>query len=113
MRKEVEFTDYRKFSRTTISGPVEGLSERIISKSADGDLVRILEFAPGTDTTFNGMQVHDYWEELFVIEGDITDLVLGETFTAGMVASRPPGMKHGPWKTESGCTMFEVRYYKQ
>jgi hypothetical protein len=40
----------------------------------------------------------------------MTDLRLGETFTAGMFACRPPGMEHGPWVTEEGCQTFEVRY---
>lgn len=113
MTKAVEFTDFRKFNLIPIEGPVKGLSERVIFKSPEGDLARILEFAPGTDTSPNGVQVHDYKEELFIIEGCITDLTLEETFTTGMVASRPPGMKHGPWKTNSGCTMYEVRYYKR
>ncbi|RLQ90153.1 cupin [Planomicrobium sp. Y74] len=112
MKDAVEFTDFREFKLVAIDGPVEGLSERIIFKSPDGDLARILEFAPGTDTSPNGVQVHDYREELFIIEGSVTDLTLGETFTEGMVASRPPGMKHGPWKTESGCVMYEIRYFK-
>lgn len=113
MREAVEFVDYKKFKLVPISGPVEGLSERVISKSLKGDLARILEFAPGTDTSPNGVQTHEYWEELFIIEGSVTDLTLRETFTTGMVASRPPGMKHGPWRTENGCTMYEIRYYKK
>lgn len=112
MKTAVEFTDFRKFELVPIDGPVEGLSERVIFKSLAGDLARILEFAPGTDTTPNGTQVHNYREELFIIDGSITDLTLGETFTAGMVASRPPGMEHGPWKTEKGCKMYEIRYVK-
>lgn len=91
MRKAMEFTDYKKFNLVPIKGAVEGLSERVISQSLEGELARILEFAPGTDTSPNGVQAHDYWEELFIIEGSVTDLTLGETFTEGMVASRPPG----------------------
>ena len=47
---------------------------------------------------------------MYILEGDLTDLRLGETFTAGMYACRPPGMEHGPWTTEAGCLTFEVRY---
>jgi hypothetical protein len=71
---------------------------------------RILNFAPGCDTSPNGPQVHDFWEEVFILEGGIHDLTLGETFTAGMYACRPPGMPHGPWTSPDGCTTFEVRY---
>ncbi|MDQ7864644.1 hypothetical protein RCO48_36750 [Peribacillus frigoritolerans] len=54
----------------------------------------------------NGVQVHDFWEELYIIEGSLIDLRLNEEFTAGMVACRPPGMEHGPWKSPDGCKIF-------
>jgi hypothetical protein len=53
---------------------------------------------------------HDVWEEVWILEGAITDLSLGQTFTAGMYAGRPPGMPHGPWISLEGCMTFEVRY---
>ena len=71
---------------------------------------RMLKFEPGTDTTPNGVQVHDFWEEVYILEGELTDLRLDKTFTAGSYACRPPGMEHGPWRSESGCLTFEVRY---
>ena len=70
----------------------------------------MLRFAPGTDTTPNGVQVHDFWEEVYILEGSFTDLALGEAFTAGMYACRPPGMAHGPWVAPEGCVTFEARY---
>lgn len=110
--KELEFTNYREFKRNKIKGEVEGLYEQPISGSADGKrFVRIMEFAAGSDTTRNGVQVHDYWEEIYIIEGSFIDLTLEKEFSKGMVASRPPGMKHGPWKSPNGCILFEVRYY--
>jgi len=44
------------------------------------------------------------------VDGDITDLRLGERFTAGMYACRPPGMEHGPWRSDNGALMVEFRY---
>lgn len=114
MRKEVEFTHYSQFSIKEIKGKVSGLSERVISGVPDSDhLVRVLEFAPGTDTTANGIQSHEYWEEVFIMSGSIYDLTLQQEFTAGMIATRPPRMKHGPWKTNEGCVMYEVRHPKK
>ena len=43
------------------------------------------------------------------LEGDLTDLTLGRTFHAGHFASRRPGMPHGPYRTDSGCVMIEIR----
>lgn len=112
-RPEIEFTHFEKFEAEQIPGSTKGRTQRIISKDEEtGDFVRVSEFPPGVDTSEEGVQVHDYWEELYIIEGSVIDLELNEEFTAGMVASRPPGMKHGPWKSPNGCKMFEVVYYK-
>ncbi|RNB88476.1 cupin [Brevibacillus nitrificans] len=112
-KPEWEFTDYRKFEATPFSS-VKGLSERIIAQDPEKNVAtRILQFEPGTDTSPNGIQIHDFWEELYIIEGSIIDLELNEEFTHGMVACRPPGMKHGPWKSPNGCKIFEVRYYSK
>lgn len=111
MREEKEFTHFSQFPIAPIDGKVKGLSERMISGEPDSDdLVRVLEFAPGTDTTPNGIQAHDYWEEIFIVEGSIYDITLKQEFTAGMIATRRPKMEHGPWKTEKGCIMYEVRH---
>ncbi|WP_170289780.1 cupin domain-containing protein [Cytobacillus depressus] len=113
-RPQVEFIQYQSIKPELIGGSVKGLSQRVISQDSElGDLARILEFEPGTDTSSNGVQVHDYWEEIYIIDGSVIDLTLNKEFTKGMVASRPPGMEHGPWKSLEGCTMFEVRYYKK
>lgn len=96
---------------TPCAGAVSDLTERILSADpATGVASRILRFAPGTDATPNGIQIHDFWEEVYILEGSLTDLELGETFTAGMYACRPPAMKHGPWTSDNGCLTFEVRY---
>jgi hypothetical protein len=57
------------------------------------------------------VQRHDFWEELWLVEGAIHDLTLDQTFTAGMYACRPPGMAHGPWVSPGGAITFEVRNY--
>ncbi|ALS23954.1 MULTISPECIES: cupin domain-containing protein [Paenibacillus] len=112
-KPELEFTDYTKFEQKPFTN-VKGLSERVIAKDPEtGVATRILIFEPGTDTTPNGVQIHDFWEELYVIEGSLIDLTLNQEFTAGMVACRPPGMKHGPWISPNGCKTFEVRYYSK
>jgi hypothetical protein len=90
---------------------VAGIHERILSEDAAGAAyTRLLRFEPGVDSSANGVQVHDFWEEVYILEGDLTDLRLGERFSAGMYACRPPGMEHGPWRSESGVLMLEFRY---
>jgi hypothetical protein len=87
------------------------LEELILAEDAEtGDHTRLLRFAPGADTTANGVVTHDVWEEVWIVSGTIHDLSLGETFSAGMYACRPPGMKHGPWTSPDGAMTFEIRY---
>ena len=113
-KPELEFFPADEVGWTPCEGLVPGLGERVLaSDETTGLASRMLRFPPGTDTTPNGVQVHDFWEEVYVLSGAMTDLRLGETFTAGSYACRPPGMPHGPWRSSEGCTTFEVRYHSR
>jgi hypothetical protein len=111
-KPEYEFFDVTSVSWTAAAPGVEGLTERVLAPDADNEGVatRMLRFEPGTDTTPAGVQRHDFWEEVYILEGSFHDISLDETFTTGMYACRPPGMPHGPWRSEEGCVTFEVRY---
>lgn len=111
-KPELEFfsPDHLPWQRADAN--VEGLYEKILSRDPEtGDYTRLLRFEPGTDTTPNGVLTHEFWEEVWIVEGSLTDLRLNQTFTAGMYACRPPGMQHGPWVSPNGCVTFEVRHY--
>jgi ChrR Cupin-like domain len=111
-KPEIEFSPVASWQWIPIPGKVAGLSERILANDPQGRVAtRMLRFAPGTDTSANGTLTHDFWEEVYILEGSIYDTVLQQNFSAGMYACRPPGMKHGPWISKDGCTTFEVRYY--
>ncbi|MGH3094449.1 MAG: hypothetical protein ACRDMV_00440 [Streptosporangiales bacterium] len=110
-KPEYEFFDTSGIGFTRCDGDVDTLTERVLATDDDGKVAsRMLKFTPGTDTTPNGVQAHDFWEEVYIIAGSLTDLRLDETFTAGMYACRRPGMEHGPWRSDDGCLTFEVRY---
>jgi hypothetical protein len=73
-----------------------------------------LRFAPGVFTT--APFVHEYWEEVYLISGDLTvgndaEGGGGENFTPGTYACRPPGAAHGPFKSNGGCLLYEIHYY--
>jgi hypothetical protein len=70
----------------------------------------LLKFEAATDTSPSGTLAHEFWEEIYILSGQITDIRLGQSFSAGEYACRPPGMAHGPWKSETGAVLFEVRY---
>lgn len=98
--------------------PVE-ITQKILSGRLDelvrtGSRTRLLRFAPGAFTT--APFVHDYWEEVFLIEGDLfvgSDAKGkgGSKFTPFTYACRPPGVHHGPFRSESGCLLLEIHYY--
>ena len=73
-----------------------------------GDATRLLRFEAGVETTETIR--HDFWEEVWILDGELTDLGTQQTFTAGMYACRPPGMAHGPYRVSRGCTTLELRY---
>jgi len=86
-----------------------GVHEKILSRDpATGDVTRLLRFDAGVETTET--IAHDFWEEVWILDGELVDLGKQQTFGAGMYACRPPGMPHGPYRTPGGCTMLELRY---
>jgi hypothetical protein len=106
MKPALEFFDVSNLPWVSIDA---GLSERILSHDdRTGVCTRMLRFATGTST--GETLAHEFWEEVWIVSGAITDRRLGQTFSAGMYACRPPGMAHGPWDSPEGCTTFEVRY---
>jgi len=91
-----------------VGGP--GVEEKILSRDEQaGDVTRLLRFQPGVET--QGTIAHDFWEEVWILEGELIDLGKKQTFTAGMYACRPPGMLHGPYRVpQPGCMTLEIRY---
>lgn len=89
-----------------------GVEEKILSHDEQtGDVTRLLRFQAGIET--QGTIAHDFWEEVWIIEGELIDVGKNQTFTAGMYACRPPGMPHGPYRVPKGCMTFEIRYFKR
>lgn len=87
-----------------------GVREKVLSRGTDGvTLTRLARWEPGLDTSASGVIRHSYHEEVYLLDGELTDLTLGTTFGAGHYASRRPGMPHGPYRTAIGATMLEIR----
>lgn len=108
-KPELEFFDVENISWEPVEGS-PGIYERIVSKDPEtGSYTRVLRFEPGVITS--EILVHDFWEEVFILKGGLMDLTSQRTFTDGMYACRPPGMKHGPYSVPVGCITLEMRYY--
>ncbi|MER9972006.1 cupin, partial [Mesorhizobium sp. M0060] len=91
------------------------LAGRLDEAGKTGNRTRLLRFAPGAYTTMPF--VHDYWEEVYLVSGD---LIVGGTsveeaspsFAPNTYACRPPGVYHGPFRSQTGCLLLELHYYE-
>ena len=103
----------------TLTGYPSGIQQKILSGALDeqarrGSRTRFLRFQPGVFTT--KPFVHEYWEEVYLVSGD---LIVGNdeygrngtSFQPNTYACRPPGVHHGPFKSETGCLLLEIHYY--
>ena len=104
----------------TVPGYPWGFSEKILAGSLDeknkvGNRTRILKIEPGAYSTLPF--VHEYWEEVYLLSGD---LIVGGysveepslSFAPNTYACRPPGVHHGPFRSQTGCLLLELHYYE-
>ncbi len=120
--------EHKEFHKIDTSGGWEtpagyppGIEQKILAGSLDekartGSRTRLLRFQPGVYTT--DPFVHEYWEEVYLLNGDLTvgndaHGKGGEGFAPGTYACRPPGAAHGPFKSNGGCTLFEIHYFDE
>lgn len=90
---------------------VKMLSDDLNESEKTGGRSRLVRFAPGVATATP--LVHDYWEEVFVVSGQLTPVQSCEPVTnpAPTYSCRPPGTAHGPFVSNEGCVLLEVQYY--
>ena len=103
----------------TPPGYPQGMKQKVLTSDLDeegktGSRSRFLRIEPGCFST--EPFVHDHWEEVYLFEGDLIvgndeNGEGGEQFFAPTYACRPPGVFHGPFKSEKGCVMYETHYY--
>ncbi|MET8191179.1 cupin domain-containing protein [Streptomyces sp. NPDC005246] len=92
-------------------GSAPGVVERVLAQDASGArTTALVKWEPGTDSSDLGVTRHDFWEEVYLVEGSMYALTLEENFTQGQYACRPPGMPHGPWTSQEGVTMLVFTY---
>ena len=94
---------------------IVGPSGRLDEDNKCGIRTRLLRFH--ADARSSEPFVHEYWEEVLLISGDLivgsADGKAGEkTFEPYTYACRPPGVQHGPFRSEGGCLLVEVHYYE-
>jgi quercetin dioxygenase-like cupin family protein len=118
MRQDIHALDLKAGWEQVPQSPA-GLMQKMLSNWLDEDAkegcrTRLIHFPPGqrVDARF----VHDYWEEVYMLEGELT-IAVGDdgvemgTFGPSSYACRPPGTPHGPFRSDGGCIFLEVQYY--
>ncbi len=117
-KPEIEFTSVEHLPWEPVDGSPTGgvggpgVRQKILSRDPQtGDVTRLLRFDAGVET--RETITHDFWEEVWILQGELIDLGKQRAFTAGMYACRPPGMVHGPYRVPGGCLTLEMRYGKQ
>ena len=105
----------------TPEGYPTGIEQKILASDLDerrkmGSRTRLLRFAAGVHTSLPF--VHDHWEEVYLLSGDLTvgndaQGKGGQSFMAPTYACRPPGIRHGPFRSDGGCLLFEIHYYDE
>lgn len=91
-----------------------GLATKLLSgdfdePAGDGFRTRYVRFAPGGETF--APYTHPYWEEAFLLEGELTTKEDGRSLRAPAYVIRPPGTPHGPLVSAAGCLLLEIQYF--
>lgn len=99
----------------TIPG-TSGLTTKLISGDFDeatgrGFRTRYVKFDQGGETF--APFTHAYWEEAFLLEGELTTKEDGRTLSAPAYVIRPPGTLHGPLVSQTGCLLLEIQYFAE
>jgi hypothetical protein len=99
-----------------LSGFPPGLDVKCLANDLDEDTrtgarSRLVRFAAGVVTT--GNLVHDYWEEVYLLSGDLYAVAQSDQppVSAPCYSCRPPGTRHGPFGSRTGCILLEHQCY--
>jgi hypothetical protein len=96
----------------TPPGYPKEIQQKILASDLDetaktGSRTRLLRFEPGAYTTVPF--IHDFYEEVLVMQGDL--IVEGRGCEPFTYACRPPQTPHGPFRSNTGCLLFELHYF--
>ena len=103
---------------TRPEGYPDGVEVKVLAGALDpatqtGRRTTMTRWRPGTHVPRT--LVHDYVEEVLVVEGELLwldkDGGVVERIAAPSYVCRPPGVPHGPFRTEVGYSAIEFCYY--
>jgi len=94
--------------------PIEGSSglyeKYLVMDPETGSHTRLVKGDPGFDGKGKLLE-HDFWEETYLLEGSCWH---GDKLQKpGAYYCRPPHLKHGPFRSDDGYIILEMRYYEK
>jgi hypothetical protein len=86
-----------------------GMYEKTLVEDPEtGSHTRLVKGDPGFAR--DNQLSHDFWEETYLLEGSCWH---GDKLQKpGAYYCRPPGLVHGPFRTDDGYIILEFRYYE-
>lgn len=110
-KKQQEIHETESIPWTPVEGN-EGVYEKVLNVDPDkGSVTRLLKFEPGTRTS--EVLTHDFYEEIWLLEGTLIDTTQNLTLEKGYYGYRHPDMEHGPYYSPDGMITFEIRNYEK
>ena len=101
---------WTEISATSSSASGPGVTEKILSFDPEQHerKARLIKMEPG----FRGSKTltHDFWEEVYIIQGSMIDELNNIVCTEGYYCCRQPDMPHGPFYSPNGCFAIEFHY---
>jgi len=82
-KSEIELIDTdTQYEWRPVEGDTLGIKEKILSLDPETrSYTLLLKFPPGIKTTET--LVHDFWEEVFILQGELVDIAKGKHFVRG------------------------------
>ena len=110
-KKQQEIHETEGIPWTPVEGQ-KGIFEKVLNVDPEtGSVTRFLKFEPGTRT--QEVLIHDFYEEVLMVEGTLIDTRKNLELKAGYYGYRHPGMEHGPYYCPERVITFEIRNYEK
>ena len=106
-KAELEFFDHdRNISWRQVEDAPQGIIEKILSLDpVTGSYTRLLKFPPGMRTVET--LVHDFWEEVYILRGSLSDIAKKETYIKGDVRLQTTGDE--AWAVQYSRWLYNIR----
>ena len=108
--QSTEGIPWTEMPATTTLATGEGVVEKLLSLDPNNrdNHTRLVKLPKGFRS--KEPQRHPFWEEVYVLKGNLIDEGNNVTAEAGCYCCRQPGMSHGPFYCPEEVMCFEVHY---